>query len=100
MLYDFPALVRPHAPPPAPDHPIIPSGMTHVERPRKLVGSRIQRDVLPFSESQMCNKQQMLMDAALFHGRSFRVGWGPGMTMAHPGTAISSQVQGKHSHLG
>uniref|UniRef100_A0A8C9Y7D9 Nuclear pore complex protein Nup98-Nup96 n=1 Tax=Sander lucioperca TaxID=283035 RepID=A0A8C9Y7D9_SANLU len=32
----------------------------------------------------------LLMDAALFAGRSFRVGWGPGWTLAHCGHRLSS----------
>lgn len=30
------------------------------------------------------------MDAGLFAGRSFRVGWGPGWTLAHCGDRLSS----------
>lgn len=32
------------------------------------------------------------MDAGLFAGRSFRVGWGPGWTLAHCGHRLSSQL--------
>ncbi|KAL3043126.1 hypothetical protein OYC64_020945 [Pagothenia borchgrevinki] len=31
------------------------------------------------------------MDAALFRGRSFRVGWGPGWTLVHSGERVSSE---------
>lgn len=31
------------------------------------------------------------MDAGLFAGRSFRVGWGPGWTLAHCGQWLSSK---------
>ncbi|CAB1316396.1 unnamed protein product [Coregonus sp. 'balchen'] len=33
---------------------------------------------------------RLLMDAALFTGRSFRVGWGPGWTLVHCGDGLNS----------
>lgn len=38
------------------------------------------------------------MDAGLFAGRSFRVGWGPGWTLAHCGQRLSSQFDKKFEH--
>ncbi|XP_034033490.1 nuclear pore complex protein Nup98-Nup96 isoform X2 [Thalassophryne amazonica] len=35
-------------------------------------------------------KGRLLMDAGLFAGRSFRVGWGPGWTLAHCGRQLSA----------
>lgn len=38
------------------------------------------------------------MDAGLFAGRSFRVGWGPGWTLAHCGQRLSSQLDKQLEH--
>uniref|UniRef100_A0A1A7XNB2 Nuclear pore complex protein Nup98-Nup96 n=1 Tax=Iconisemion striatum TaxID=60296 RepID=A0A1A7XNB2_9TELE len=35
----------------------------------------------------------VMMDTGLFVSRSFRVGWGPGWTLAHSGTQVSSQTK-------
>ena len=42
----------------------------------------------------MYDKQNMVIDAGLFHGRSFRVGWGPGWTLVHAGKPIMAQNSG------
>lgn len=70
--------------PAPPEHVPIPSGMTQ-ERPRLIVGSRIQRALPDIKQSFMYDKQQILHDAGCFMGRSFRVGWGPGWTLVHSG---------------
>ena len=36
---------------------------------------------------------RLLMDAALFAGRSFRVGWGPGWTLAHCGDRLGGACE-------
>lgn len=43
----------------------------------------------------------LLMDAGLFVGRSFRVGWGPSWTLAHCGQRLSSlpSKQVEHQEL-
>ena len=40
----------------------------------------------------------LLMDAGLFAGRSFRVGWGPGWTLAHCGDQLSSPPSKRLDH--
>ena len=38
------------------------------------------------------------MDAALFTGRSFRVGWGPGWTLVHCGDGLSVAGDKEQDH--
>lgn len=77
------------------------SGMKPDDLPRKIVGSRVQRSIPEFENSLMYDKQYMLKDAALFKGRSFRVGWGPGGTLVHCGKTISEvQKEGKTKNNG
>ena len=86
-----PPSARPFVPPPAPEHKLIPSGMPQEVKPRKVVGSRIVRSIPAFEDSVMYKEQHMFMDAGLFQGRSFRVGWGPGHTLLHGGTPLHKQ---------
>ncbi|XP_023683557.2 nuclear pore complex protein Nup98-Nup96-like isoform X1 [Paramormyrops kingsleyae] len=69
-------LLPPPAPGPAPDTPL------------RTVGTRRQCSLVPLSGSVTLGKGKLLMDAALFAGRSFRVGWGPGWTLAHCGDRL------------
>ncbi|XP_028451471.1 nuclear pore complex protein Nup98-Nup96 isoform X2 [Perca flavescens] len=56
----------------------------------RTVGVRRLGGPVPIKESVTQGKGSLLMDAALFAGRSFRVGWGPGWTLAHCGHRLSS----------
>ncbi|XP_034539547.1 nuclear pore complex protein Nup98-Nup96 isoform X2 [Notolabrus celidotus] len=56
----------------------------------RTVGIRRLGGPVPLKESVAQGKGRLLMDAGLFAGRSFRVGWGPGWTMAHCGHQLSS----------
>ena len=80
--------------PPVDEHLLLPSGMKSDDLPRKIVGSRIPRPIPEFQDSAMYNKQNIIVDAGLFHGRSFRVGWGPGWTFAHAGLTVTDQGKG------
>ncbi|XP_074528013.1 nuclear pore complex protein Nup98-Nup96 isoform X2 [Halichoeres trimaculatus] len=60
------------------------------ELPIRTVGVRRLGGPVPLQESIAQGKGRLLMDAALFAGRSFRVGWGPGWTLAHCGQQLSS----------
>uniref|UniRef100_H3CQG4 Nuclear pore complex protein Nup98-Nup96 n=1 Tax=Tetraodon nigroviridis TaxID=99883 RepID=H3CQG4_TETNG len=60
------------------------------EPPVKTVGMRRLGGPIPIKESIAQGKGSLLMDAGLFAGRSFRVGWGPGWTLAHCGDRLSS----------
>ncbi|XP_078323949.1 nuclear pore complex protein Nup98-Nup96-like isoform X3 [Crassostrea virginica] len=80
--------------PPVDEHLLLPSGMKSDDFPRKIVGSRIPRPIPEFQDSAMYNKQNIIVDAGLFHGRSFRVGWGPGWTFAHAGLTVTDQGKG------
>uniref|UniRef100_A0A8C2CA16 Nuclear pore complex protein Nup98-Nup96 n=1 Tax=Cyprinus carpio TaxID=7962 RepID=A0A8C2CA16_CYPCA len=44
---------------------------------------------VPVESSITLGKGRLLMDAALFRGRSFRVGWGPNWTLVHCGDQIT-----------
>ncbi|XP_041657844.1 nuclear pore complex protein Nup98-Nup96 isoform X2 [Cheilinus undulatus] len=56
----------------------------------RTVGVRRLGGPVPLKESVTEGKGRLLMDAGLFAGRSFRVGWGPGWTLAHCGHQLSS----------
>ncbi|KAM9348606.1 nuclear pore complex protein Nup98-Nup96 [Symphorus nematophorus] len=56
----------------------------------RTVGIRRLGGPVPLKESVTRGKGSLLMDAGLFAGRSFRVGWGPGWTLAHCGHRLSS----------
>uniref|UniRef100_A0A3Q3E3G4 Nuclear pore complex protein Nup98-Nup96 n=1 Tax=Labrus bergylta TaxID=56723 RepID=A0A3Q3E3G4_9LABR len=56
----------------------------------RTVGVRRLGGPVPLTESITQGKGHLLMDAGLFAGRSFRVGWGPGWTLAHCGQQLSS----------
>uniref|UniRef100_UPI0037E718FF nuclear pore complex protein Nup98-Nup96 isoform X2 n=1 Tax=Semicossyphus pulcher TaxID=241346 RepID=UPI0037E718FF len=56
----------------------------------RTVGVRRLGGPVPLKESVTQGKGCLLMDAGLFAGRSFRVGWGPGWTLAHCGHRLSS----------
>ncbi|XP_075436680.1 nuclear pore complex protein Nup98-Nup96 isoform X3 [Ascaphus truei] len=55
----------------------------------KTVGTRRQQGLGPLDKSVAAVRGQLLMDVALFMGRSFRVGWGPNWTLVHNGDKLS-----------
>ncbi|KAF7206744.1 nuclear pore complex protein Nup98-Nup96 isoform X2 [Nothobranchius furzeri] len=59
----------------------------------RTVGVRRLGGPVPLGESVTHGKGGVMMDTGLFVSRSFRVGWGPGWTLAHSGTRISSQTK-------
>uniref|UniRef100_A0A8C9Y0N5 Nuclear pore complex protein Nup98-Nup96 n=1 Tax=Sander lucioperca TaxID=283035 RepID=A0A8C9Y0N5_SANLU len=73
---------------PAPSSFMLPSRTP--EPSVRTVGARRLGGPVPLKESVTQGKGSLLMDAALFAGRSFRVGWGPGWTLAHCGHRLSS----------
>lgn len=81
--------------PPVDEHLPIPSGMKSDDLPRRIVGSRIARAIPEFNKSNMYDKQNVIWDAGLIHGRSFRVGWGPEWTLAHAGLTVTDRSTGK-----
>ncbi|XP_069825440.1 nuclear pore complex protein Nup98-Nup96 isoform X2 [Dendropsophus ebraccatus] len=50
---------------------------------------RQQQGPVPLNKSASAGKGKLLMDMALFMGRSFSVGWGPNWTLAHSGDMLS-----------
>ncbi|XP_059911980.1 nuclear pore complex protein Nup98-Nup96 isoform X1 [Gadus macrocephalus] len=59
----------------------------------RTVGARRLGGPVALKESVTLGKGALLMDAGLFMGRSFRVGWGPGWTLAH----CAQQISAPHS---
>ncbi|XP_009996804.1 PREDICTED: nuclear pore complex protein Nup98-Nup96 [Chaetura pelagica] len=59
----------------------------------KTVGVRRQRGLVPLEKSITYGKGKLLMDMALFMGRSFRVGWGPNWTLVNCGDQLSASSE-------
>ncbi|XP_061106548.1 nuclear pore complex protein Nup98-Nup96 isoform X2 [Conger conger] len=59
------------------------------ETPLRSVGAQRQPVLVAPACSVALGKGKLLMDAALFMGRSFRVGWGPNWALAHCGDPVS-----------
>ncbi|XP_075888144.1 nuclear pore complex protein Nup98-Nup96 isoform X4 [Nelusetta ayraudi] len=81
---------------PGPSSFMLPSRPTEVSI--RIVGARRLGGPVPLKESVTQGKGSLLMDAGLFAGRSFRVGWGPGWTLAHCGQRLSSQLDKQLEH--
>ncbi|XP_051250898.1 nuclear pore complex protein Nup98-Nup96 isoform X4 [Dicentrarchus labrax] len=64
----------------------------------RTVGVRRLGGPVPLKESVTQGKGSLWMDAGLFAGRSFRVGWGPGWTLAHCGQRLSSPTEKQLEH--
>ncbi|XP_054696566.1 nuclear pore complex protein Nup98-Nup96 isoform X3 [Grus americana] len=59
----------------------------------KTVGVRRQQGLVPLEKSVTYGKGKLLMDMALFMGRSFRVGWGPNWTLVNCGDQLSGSSE-------
>lgn len=59
----------------------------------KTVGTRRQPGLVPLKKSITYGKGKLLMDMALFMGRSFRIGWGPNWTLANSGEQLSGSQE-------
>lgn len=59
----------------------------------KTVGVRRQQGLVPLEKSITYRKGKLLMDMALFMGRSFRVGWGPNWTLVNCGDQLSASSE-------
>ncbi|XP_029457822.1 nuclear pore complex protein Nup98-Nup96 isoform X2 [Rhinatrema bivittatum] len=70
---------------------LLPSPISEV--PLKTVGACRLQELVPWERSVSFGHGKLLMDMALFMGRSFRVGWGPNWTLVHNGDQLSSSVQ-------
>uniref|UniRef100_A0A8D0KD21 Nuclear pore complex protein Nup98-Nup96 n=1 Tax=Sus scrofa TaxID=9823 RepID=A0A8D0KD21_PIG len=82
------------APPPLTSAFTVPSPAPEV--PLKTVGTRRQPGLVPLEKSVTYGKGRLLMDMALFMGRSFRVGWGPNWTLANSGEQLSGSQELEH----
>uniref|UniRef100_A0A673ZEC2 Nuclear pore complex protein Nup98-Nup96 n=1 Tax=Salmo trutta TaxID=8032 RepID=A0A673ZEC2_SALTR len=64
----------------------------------RTVGARRLGGPVDPENSVTLGKGRLLMDAALFTGRSFRVGWGPGWTLVHCGDGLSGAGDKEQDH--
>ncbi|KAM8975297.1 nuclear pore complex protein Nup98-Nup96 isoform 2-T2 [Pelodytes ibericus] len=64
----------------------------------RTVGTCRQQGLVPREQSVSAGRGKLLIDMALFMGRSFRVGWGPNWTLAHNGD-ILSETNGREDPL-
>lgn len=77
----------------APPSPILlPSAIgTAMDIGIKVVGARNKFGLVPKKDSLVNGKENLIADAGLMMGRSFRVGWGPGFVLVHSGTPLGKQ---------
>ncbi|XP_027009207.2 nuclear pore complex protein Nup98-Nup96 [Tachysurus fulvidraco] len=61
----------------------------------RTVGARRLGGPVPMANSVTSGKGRLMMDAALYMGRSFRVGWGPNWTLVHCGNPLSTSEESK-----
>ncbi|XP_062423496.1 nuclear pore complex protein Nup98-Nup96 isoform X5 [Rhea pennata] len=74
----------------------VPSSAPEVQV--KTVGVRRQQGLVPLEKSITYGKGKLLMDMALFMGRSFRVGWGPNWTLVNSGDQLSGSSEAEDLH--
>ncbi|XP_032975644.1 nuclear pore complex protein Nup98-Nup96 isoform X6 [Rhinolophus ferrumequinum] len=87
-LMNIPSTSPWSVPPPLTSVFAVPSPAAEVQL--KTVGTRRQPGLVPLEKSVTYGKGKLLMDIALFMGRSFRVGWGPNWILAHSGEQLSA----------
>uniref|UniRef100_A0A8V5GP24 Nuclear pore complex protein Nup98-Nup96 n=1 Tax=Melopsittacus undulatus TaxID=13146 RepID=A0A8V5GP24_MELUD len=75
---------------PSPLKPVFSVPPAVPEVPMRTVGVRRQQGLVPLEASITHRKGKLLMDMALFMGRSFRVGWGPNWTLVNCGDQLSA----------
>ena len=81
--------------PPVKEYMLLESGMTQQDYQQRVVGLRVEKVIPTVTESFTHNQQKLLVDAGMFMGRSFRVGWGPGWTLAHCGDIVQPKDIGR-----
>uniref|UniRef100_A0A8C0K6D5 Nuclear pore complex protein Nup98-Nup96 n=1 Tax=Canis lupus dingo TaxID=286419 RepID=A0A8C0K6D5_CANLU len=86
-LMNIPSTSPWSVPPPLTSVFTVPSPAPEIQL--KTVGTRRQPGLVPLEKSVTYGKGKLLMDMALFMGRSFRVGWGPNWTLANSGEQLS-----------
>ncbi|XP_057603918.1 nuclear pore complex protein Nup98-Nup96 isoform X6 [Hippopotamus amphibius kiboko] len=90
-LMNIPSTSPWSVPPPLTSVFTVPSPAPEVQL--KTVGTRRQPGLVPLEKSVTYGKGKLLMDMALFMGRSFRVGWGPNWTLANSGEQLSGSQE-------
>ncbi|XP_015417677.1 PREDICTED: nuclear pore complex protein Nup98-Nup96 isoform X6 [Myotis davidii] len=86
-LMNIPSTSAWSVPPPLTSVFTVPSPVPEVQL--KTVGTRRQPGLVALEKSVTYGRGKLLMDMALFMGRSFRVGWGPNWTLANTGEQLS-----------
>ncbi|KAK1336071.1 hypothetical protein QTO34_003871 [Cnephaeus nilssonii] len=86
-LMNIPSTSAWSVPPPLTSVFTVPSPVPEVQL--KTVGTRRQPGLVALEKSVTYGRGKLLMDMALFMGRSFRVGWGPNWTLANSGEQLS-----------
>ncbi|XP_016073611.1 PREDICTED: nuclear pore complex protein Nup98-Nup96 isoform X2 [Miniopterus natalensis] len=86
-LMNVPSTSTWSVPPPLTSVFTVPSPVPEVQL--KTVGTRRQPGLVALEKSVTYGRGKLLMDMALFMGRSFRVGWGPNWTLANSGEQLS-----------
>ncbi|XP_054432172.1 nuclear pore complex protein Nup98-Nup96 isoform X3 [Pteronotus mesoamericanus] len=90
-LMNIPSTSTWSVPPPLTSVFTVPSPVPEVQL--KTVGTRRQPGLVPLEKSVTYGRGKLLMDMALFMGRSFRVGWGPNWTLANSGEQLSGSQE-------
>lgn len=58
----------------------------------KVVGACRQRALVAKDDSLVDMRENLIADAGLMMGRSFRVGWGPGFVLVHSGNPMGERT--------
>ncbi|KAL4230158.1 Nuclear pore complex protein Nup98-Nup96 [Mactra antiquata] len=85
---------------PVKEYMMIESGMKPHDYQPKLSGINISNNIPVVTSSYTYNRQNYLVDAGLYMGRSFRVGWGPGGMLAHCGDIIQPKESEQEQSVG
>uniref|UniRef100_A0A8D2CWC3 Nuclear pore complex protein Nup98-Nup96 n=1 Tax=Sciurus vulgaris TaxID=55149 RepID=A0A8D2CWC3_SCIVU len=96
-LMNIPSTSPWSVPPPLTTVFTVPSPAPEVQL--KTVGTRRQPGLVPLEKSVTFGKGKLLMDMALFMGRSFRVGWGPNWTLANSGEQLNGCHELENYHI-
>lgn len=72
---------------------------TAVKKSFPVVASRLKRKIPPLNNSLLENKQNLLMDLGLMHGKRFRIGWAPHWSLVHGGRPLGEATLDKKSDM-
>lgn len=78
---------------------VLPSRQPSVSMPHSIPTAMKTIWPVPLKKSLTHKKQNLLVDAGLMMGRSFRVGWGPNWTLVHSGSEISERTDSSQNRM-